>query len=536
MANNFYDAKWFKDTYNEYQDYIKAQTLTEKSEHWIGVDPSASSSTITIDPYNSTATVPNFTFTGTTDVTPKKKGESVASKWINPCTGEKIPETDVHFLYSGTDEPIETADYPVEGNLMPWEEEGVWLHLPSPWGYQGEESKQYDKEHHNINLPAAVAHFYLLESMHGLVLPIEAMNSGIMPPPIGALPRLFDYLPKADGPLGALLDISEEAHNLFEELCDYLAPQIEKYLHYAISTEIRVNAAVQERFGADPASKHVWNMLPETFGYEATARWAAAVFRKATWSGGWGGEPWAGIADCAERYARGSTESGAPFGKREFLDQAFSLEHNGGCAFNKAHWPAWNSTQSVLEAHYQGDIETLWTTTKYVTNTNNNNLASYDELPMYVIYEKLKKLKKKYIKAIIAYRDAMPDKEPEPVPAPPEKINVTGVTVEPEPEPVGPTYKTPEEVNELLSKINYVPSIDKIRQQERESDGETNSLPRARPGFACKKIMASMYDGECKLTGKTITAGDMIVYHGRGKGASLLTEYETTFRIPKAHQ
>lgn len=54
------------------------------------------------------------------------------------------------------------------------------------------------------------------------------------------------------------------------------------------------------------------------------------IFERDNFESGFGGEPWKNIAEHGLKFAKGELNA------EVFVDQAFSLEHNGGCMFNKS--------------------------------------------------------------------------------------------------------------------------------------------------------------------------------------------------------
>jgi hypothetical protein len=68
---------------------------------------------------------------------------------------------------------------------------------------------------------------------------------------------------------------------------------------------------------------------PPNMGIGPFCRGLAWQFNNCSWNGGYGGKKWGVIADCLARFVTGETTA------EMMLDTIWTLQHNGGCLFNK---------------------------------------------------------------------------------------------------------------------------------------------------------------------------------------------------------
>lgn len=95
-----------------------------------------------------------------------------------------------------------------------------------------------------------------------------------------------------------------------------------------------------------------WAVLRKQYGLKALEFALDAFNDRNAWTGeGYGGEAWANCAKVLLAYLKHEIPA------RIFIDRCCSLEHNGGCVFNKAYLTDW--VEEVLEAHSEGKFNVL---------------------------------------------------------------------------------------------------------------------------------------------------------------------------------
>jgi hypothetical protein len=177
------------------------------------------------------------------------------------------------------------------------------------------------------DLAATVADFYLLETL-GYV--------------------------KNDAVARRKLDVFERS--LAKEFANYLDIAIGGELRYARSwlgdeCPKSLRAYTREASQADRGTAWVvWGVVRRAWGLHALEL-AQHTFELPGWRGAFGGEAWASIVSVLRAHLEGRIN------ERIFVDRCFSLEHNGGCVFNKLYDTRTVST--VLEAHGDDDYVTL---------------------------------------------------------------------------------------------------------------------------------------------------------------------------------
>lgn len=75
----------------------------------------------------------------------------------------------------------------------------------------------------------------------------------------------------------------------------------------------------------------MWSKLSEKYDRVVMMDDAVTLFDRASWAEGFGGDAWGTVAKLVRDYYRGKVKP------RTFVDQCWSLEHNGGCVFSKAY-------------------------------------------------------------------------------------------------------------------------------------------------------------------------------------------------------
>lgn len=94
----------------------------------------------------------------------------------------------------------------------------------------------------------------------------------------------------------------------------------------------------------------VWGVIRRAWGIDALYL-AEQTFDIPGWRGAFGGDAWRSIAKVLRSYLEGRMTD------RIFVDRCFSLEHNGGCVFNKLFCV--RNVPTVLSAHGNDEYDTL---------------------------------------------------------------------------------------------------------------------------------------------------------------------------------
>jgi hypothetical protein len=143
-----------------------------------------------------------------------------------------------------------------------------------------------------------------------------------------------------------------------------LAKEFANYLDIAIGGELRyakswlgddcpksLRAYTKEASMADRGTAWVvWGVVRRAWGLRALEL-AEHTFELPGWRGAFGGDAWASIVSVLRAYLE------KRINERIFVDRCFSLEHNGGCVFNKLYDT--RTVKAVLEAHGDDDYSTL---------------------------------------------------------------------------------------------------------------------------------------------------------------------------------
>lgn len=339
-----------------------------------------------------------------------------------------------------------------------------------------------------INLTSVIADFYLLDALSSHVMlttpgiPMNPLSTGVLDAMVDMMDDDdVDLCPTADGTIAG---IQARAAGMFAALLSDVTPAMLAYLQYAQATELRFHSVFSRMGGSWDDSGASWKVMTEKFGVGQCARWAAEVFRDEGWGDSYGGESWAEGCDVVAAFMDG-TYHGMPFGRREMLDRAFSLEHNTGTYLNKQGWKCGlDGLQGILDAHHESDWEVL------IDN------ASSDVVELTTEYWKL-------CNGLREEAGVAPEEPP------------YGLDIE---------WVAPKEKMTLKSgkKVDVDSDLLKKAQAEAkkmEAKQQVNLPP-------VKKIMSAKFPGKCKVSGKSFPVGTAIVWHGKGKGASILADYE----------
>ena len=366
---------------------------------------------------------------------------------------------------------------------MPWHEDGYHIFGLSgkhSGGYVGMEEVYGYNDHNatNVNPLEVAADYYLY----------DAIASGVMSTHLHNGPKKMSYnwqllhkmfeaglaakRSKEKTPLELVI---EQGLQGFTAHVVNNVDVFHSYSHYAIMSEMRYSKGIKKIIPEAKSGRFAgqWKTIGVEAGNDKLMKWAGEFFRNGDygyWSSAYGGEPWALATDVVGMYEVGKCE-GMAFSEREFLDRVFSLEHNTGTFLNKWCWGgSVEYMKKVLEAHKESDWLTL---TKY---------ASLETKVLWGRYLYLSGIKSvgEYGKRVNQgfNEQEQESKNPTPIVEAP-KVGVLKIP-------------TPQE---LLHKAGI------------------------------EKIMPSVYVGKCKTSGKVIDKGVDIVWHGKGKGASLLTEW-----------
>ena len=325
----------------------------------------------------------------------------------------------------------------------------------------------------STNLCQNIADFYLLDALTAnavLVVP----DAPIVPVPSTTLDAMVDMiedqLTVKVSEDKTIAGISARAAYAFAGRLSPLAKTIHQYMHYAIAGELSYHPATR-RAGEAGNLQESWRRMIAHYGSAQCARWAAELFRDSGWSGSYGGEPWAVGADVVEAYAVGET-AGQHFGRKEFLDRAFSLQHNTGTYLNKVIWECnLGNLQELLDAHHASDWSALL------------ERASDEVVSMFAEYWDV---------ANGARKDAGMDA----VPAP---YTLNGI-------------------------VTDSPVEDKVVNPVNPVNAATNLV--AAPFKEKVKVMDAKFPGKCAITGKIFAAGTKVVWHGPGEGCSLYRDWK----------
>lgn len=376
------------------------------------------------------------------------------------------------YLYTDGDEDHNVVtdlddEHQYDMTTPPWEDElNMLVYGHRKYGQSGYGAHAvWPVNSEQTNIQQNIADFYLLDAIvnHAMV---PTPGHPMTPLPSSTLDVMVEML--IDGETVKVSESDEmpgiqaRAAHRYATLLGNLAPVVHNYMHYAISTELYFHGACH-RLGDIPLG---WHAMVQRFGSGRCARWAAEVFRDDGWSESYGGEPWAVGCDVLAAFDDGEWY-GQHFGRREFLDRAFALQHNGGSYLNKCGWKeGLSGLEYLLDAHHASD------------------------------WNKLAKRASEFVVGLMAdYWDVankMRDAEGyEPLAAP----------------------------KFLSGKVKSSPV-------QESSSYQKPKVEAPKPLLAKVKVMEAKYAGKCRVSGKMFPAGSQIVWHGKGKGASILSEWE----------
>ena len=376
------------------------------------------------------------------------------------------------YLYTEGDEDSNVVtdlddEHQYAMTVPPWEDElGVNVYGHRKYGKKGYGGPSvWPVNSEQTNIQENIADFYLLDAIvnHAMV---PTPGHPMTPLPSSTLDVMVEML--IDGETVKVSEsvempgIQARAAHRYATLLGNLAPVVHNYMHYAISTELYFHGACH-RLGDLPAG---WHAMVQRFGSGRCASWAAEVFRDDGWSESYGGEPWAVGCDVLAAFDDGEWY-GQHFGRREFLDRAFALQHNGGSYLNKCGWKeGLSGLEYLLDAHHASDWNRL---AKRASNFVVGLMADY--------WDVANKM-----------RDA---------------------------EGYGP-----------LAAPKFLSGKVKSSPVQQTSSYQKPKVETPKPLLAKVKVMEAKYAGKCRTSGKMFPAGTKIVWHGKGKGASLLLEWE----------
>lgn len=389
-------------------------------------------------------------------------------KWVSLNPDMTVEELKGYSPYEGSNN---TSLPGVAGVDAAWEQDlgiryiGRDYNVTNPW-----DSKRMNK----TCFREIVADFYTLEAISCLAL----LNDDLARPRIKSykdrnlittLAEDHGLRPSGDG----LENLAVRALIMQSRLAHVAAPVVSDYMHLAIAGELQYHPGFW--FLSRDAGTSWW-YLKDLHGGEQVARWASRMYHQEgkkygstddgnIWASSFGGPAWGGAADVLAAYHNGRME-GMSFGDREFLDRAFSLQHNTGTLFNKVSWgrEGLSYVQEVLNAHHHGTWEVL----------------------VYHASDHVTEMVRAYLHHLNnERRDAGMDS--------------VGLDVAP--------MACYDDKSGEVTIDNRVPFVVDIED-----------LPAVKIGYV-------HLDTKCKISGKTISRLDKAVYHGKGKGFSLYNEY-----------
>lgn len=167
----------------------------------------------------------------------------------------------------------------------------------------------------------------------------------------------------------ANIDGFTPAKAVFKAFSERIAREFAKYLDEIIGGELRHTIRICRTSQGIPPdlfpylrmcgqgfersnSWKVWRVLRQREGIRALAM-ATETFENGKWrDGAYGGSNWATITKVLLSYSTGKLPASL------FVDRCFSLEHNGGCVFDK-QYKVKGSLRKCLDAHGNDDYRTL---------------------------------------------------------------------------------------------------------------------------------------------------------------------------------
>jgi len=274
-----------------------------------------------------------------------------------------------------------------QGGFHPWTRDNIRVFGR---GFeQGYKETWKTHEWKQIPLIEMVADYYLLDGIASCVV-----VPGVAPPQTIVNAELMVEMLKAG------FYVRERASDLkatafkaavaFAKLVTKNAPIVRDYMHYAMAGELSCSEDLYRSIGSYESYDACvsWHHMIKEFGYEKCARWAMEAFDECEWPGGYGGYAWESIAQVAHNYETG-TWLGQRFGSREFLDRAFSLQHNNATVFDKTQWQDDPSDlEYVLNAHSESRWNILYNNASQTTRTLfNEHVEACNVTPKEVLHD-----------------------------------------------------------------------------------------------------------------------------------------------------
>lgn len=234
----------------------------------------------------------------------------------------------------------------------PWEEAGVkeFPYHKAEMLYDSAEEAWPDMRCDEVDPVQRAADFYLLSAITSRCLNAQSGPDGTLPEP--SVMEVLTWHPELTGAI-------MEAEMQLAELVDDTDRSFRAYIDMACGGELRHHNTVGGKHlnGNRGLAWIAWRSLREVRGAEALmdAYWLFNDFTK----GGYGGPLWAGAAELLYKRLTGKIT------KTVFVDQTFSLVHNGGVFLNKKHWNVKNGKSLeylrsyLLPAQARDDWQTM---------------------------------------------------------------------------------------------------------------------------------------------------------------------------------
>lgn len=254
----------------------------------------------------------------------------------------------------------------IAGTNSPWETDLGIRYCCDGYNSDDRDTFWNSKRIEQTSLKNLIADFYTLEAISCLAL----FNDALPEPRIRTYKDrdLITFLASKYGLKPANENLNNIALNalLYQtRLAQVAAPVLADYMHQVIILEASYHPGTWW-LGQYPNNVVGWHKMREIHGGEQLANWASDLFNEpdkregaaTVWLPQFGGRSWAKASDVLASYHNG-TLHGMDFGPREFLDRAFSLQHNTGTLFNKMTWRNQIRATEILEAHHNSDWSVL---------------------------------------------------------------------------------------------------------------------------------------------------------------------------------
>ncbi|KKL95944.1 hypothetical protein LCGC14_1849500, partial [marine sediment metagenome] len=174
-----------------------------------------------------------------------------------------------------------------------------------------------------------------------------------------AAARFYTLVEKADIDSLYRPDLEEYARELAAVFSNYLDMAIGGEIRYGSESNEdvrallpRITARYSERDARSSRGRawYEWKELRDDYGTSILQEAETALF-EGDWEGNLGGPMWGECAKTLRLHEEGE------YNDIVFVDQAFSLEHNNGCVFNKL----WNTKglKTILSAVFEGHIDKI---------------------------------------------------------------------------------------------------------------------------------------------------------------------------------